>query len=119
MLDMEYGSFQFDCIHCKASVAFTLQQLSTPGEICCSKCKKKYGFQDETLRRQLKKFASLCKQIQESEEILGSAGVAVDVGPNNVKIPFKLLLCRLKSTLDLQIGKERFSISFRVEPAKV
>jgi hypothetical protein len=121
MQKKDHGSFQFDCIQCKHPVEFSLQQISgaATSEISCRDCKKKYGFQDETLRRQLKKFAALCQQIQESEEILGSAAVAVNVGPNNVKIPFKLLLCRLKSTLDLQIGKERFSISFRIEPATV
>lgn len=84
--------------------------------VSCKKCSKKYGFGHET-KRQLKKFAALCRQIQESEEILSNASVAVDVGPHNVKIPFKILISRLKSTLDLNIGGERLVITFRIQPA--
>jgi hypothetical protein len=82
----------------------------------CSGCGKKYGLQDETLKRQLNLFAALCRQIQQSEEILGNTAVAVDVGPHNVKIPFKLLLTRLKSTLDLQVGDTKLVVTYRVQP---
>jgi hypothetical protein len=41
------------------------------------------------------------------------------VGPNSVKIPFKLLLLRLKSILDLQIGDTRLTVTFRVEPTSL
>ena len=111
------GSFQLDCIHCKKPVIFSIQDLGYQDKLVeCTGCGKKYGFGQETLHRQLKKFAALCRQIQESEEILGSASVAVTVGQNEVKIPFKILLSRLKSTLDLSMGNERLSITFRVEP---
>lgn len=116
------GSFQLDCISCKTPVLFSLIELESPSQIVsCSECGKKYGFGQEPLRRQLHKFAALCLQIKESEEILGNASVAVDIGSshtgtNSVKIPFKLLLTRLKSTLDLTVDGEKFLISFRVEP---
>ncbi len=35
-----------------------------------------------------------------------------------MKIPFKLLLTRLNSTLDLMVGDDPLTIRFRVEPAK-
>lgn len=91
----------------------------TPTLVTCSSCNKKYALGEETLKRQLKKFAALCQQIQDSQEILGDASVAVDVGGQSVKIPFKLLLTRLKSVLNLQIGNTKLSVAFRVEPTSL
>ena len=110
------GTFELDCKGCKQAISFSLMDLEALPIIACNDCGKKYAFSDETLRRQLKKFAALCRQIRESEEILGTSGVGVAVGKEEVKIPFKILLSRLKSTLDLQVGGERFVISFRIEP---
>jgi NAD-dependent SIR2 family protein deacetylase len=108
------GLFQIDCKGCSNPVQFSTADLESV--VSCTECGKKYGFSDEKLKRQLVKFADLCSQIKESEEILGTAGVAVSVGNEEVKIPFKLLLCRLKSTLDLQIGTERCLVTFRSYP---
>jgi len=111
------NSFQLNCIGCKHPVSFSIVQLEAPQHIVsCQSCGKKYGLGEESLKRQLKKFASLCIQIKESEEILGNAAIAVDVGKNNVQVPFKLLLTRLKSTLDLTVQGERIVITFRSEP---
>ena len=66
----------------------------------------------------MKKFEALCKQICESEEILGNASIGVDCGEHHVKIPYKLLLTRLNSCLDLKIGDQSISITFRIEPLK-
>jgi hypothetical protein len=68
--------------------------------------------------RQLRKFEALCSQIQESQEILGNASVGIDVGEHHVKVPYKLLLTRLNSTLELDMGEARVSIAFRIEPAE-
>jgi hypothetical protein len=112
-----YNVFQIDCICCKKPISFSALDLDEPQHhVHCTECGKKYGLQDETLRRQLKTFAALCQQIQQSEEILGNTSVAVDVGPHNVKIPFKLLLTRLKSTLDLQVGDTKLVVTYRVQP---
>ena len=110
------GSFELDCKGCTHPVQFSLFELEESKLVSCNECGKKYGFGDENLKRQLKKFADLCRQIQESEEILGRSSVAVTIGKEEVKVPFKILLTRLKSTLDLNIGNERFVVSFRVEP---
>ena len=72
---------------------------------------------DEILKRQIKKFEALCRQIQESQEILGSTHVGVDVGEHHLKIPYKILLSRFTSTLELQMGEKVLSISFRLEPS--
>ena len=108
--------FQINCLGCHQPLEFTLQALEEMHLFSCSECGKAYGFGQETLKRQLRKFAALCRQIHDSQEILGNAGVAVTVGSEEVQIPFKLLLSRLKSTLVLQIGSERLVVSFRVEP---
>jgi hypothetical protein len=64
----------------------------------------------------MKKFEALCRQICDSEEILGNAHVGVDCGEHRVKIPYKLLLTRLNSCLDLKLGDQSLSIMFRIEP---
>lgn len=111
------GSFQLDCIGCKHPVVFSMTLLDAPDHlVSCSECGKKYGFHEDSLKRQLKKFASLCAQIKESEEILGSSAISVEVGNNQVQIPFKLLLTRLKSTLDLSVQGKKMVITFRAEP---
>jgi hypothetical protein len=111
------GTFQLNCLHCHAPILFSLFDLEERGNlITCPECKKKYSFGDDQLRRQLQKFAKLCRAIQESEEILGNSAIALSVGNEEVKIPFKILLTRLQSTLDLMIGSEKVLLSFRIEP---
>lgn len=111
------GCFELDCIECKSPISFSILDLDAPQHVVtCSTCQKKYALGEETLKRQLKKFAALCRQIQDSSEILGDAHVAVDIAGQSVQVPFKLLLTRLKSVLNLQIGKARISVAFRVEP---
>lgn len=112
------SSLQFDCQACGHAVCFSLFDLQKEPLISCHECKKTYLFNDETLIKQLKKFESLCRAIHDAEEILSSTSVGVDVGTSKVKIPFKLLLTRLSSYLDLKIGGKPFTISFRFEPLK-
>lgn len=111
-------TLQFQCLSCGAPVTFSIFDLDNQATIGCHRCEKKYAFTDSTLVRQLKKFEALCRQIQDSEEILGAASVGVDVGEHHVKVPYKLLLTRLSSSLDLNIGEQKFSIFFRIEPIK-
>jgi len=114
------GTFQLDCLSCKAPVVFSILDLENPSHIVtCKECQKKYALGEETLKRQLQKFAALCLQIQDSQEILGDANVAVDVGSQTVQIPFKLLLTRLKSVLNLKVGNTTLSITFRVQPTSL
>jgi len=110
-------TFQLECIECKNSVDFSPLELDAASQlVSCKECNKKYAFGDGTLKRQLKKFAALCLQIQDSQEILGDASVAVTVGEKEVQVPYKLLLTRLKSVLNLKIGDKRTTVVFRVEP---
>lgn len=110
---------QFDCQSCKAPVRFSIFELEGKNSvICCTECNKKYAFVDDTLKRQLRKFEALCRQLIDSEEILSQTSVGIDVGDTHVKVPYKLLLTRFNSTLDLMIGDQPCSISFRIEPIK-
>ena len=108
---------QFHCLSCKEPVRFSIFDLEknhTP--IICSNCDKQYVLEDPDLRRQLRKFEALCQQVLESEEILGNTSVGIDIGEHHVKVPYKLLLTRLNSSLDLKIGDQQVSIMFRIEP---
>ncbi len=109
-------SLEFDCSECGHPIAFSLFEIDQQQPLCCHECKQEYKFDDATLVRQLNKFEALCRQIQESQEILGTTAVGIDIGQQQVKIPFKLLLTRLRSCLDLKIGGKPFTISFRFEP---
>lgn len=110
---------QFKCLGCKELVEFSVFELESENHtLGCVHCNKNYVFNDSNLLRQLKKFENLCRTIKESEEILGLTAVGVDVGNRRVKIPYKLLLTRMSSSLDLKIGGEPVSISFRIEPGK-
>jgi len=64
----------------------------------------------------MKKFVDLCWQIRESEEILADATVGINVSSHHVEIPFKLLLTRLNSHFNLEIGDKKVSLTFRVAP---
>lgn len=110
-------NLQFKCQSCSAPVCFSIFELDHD-HIACTQCKKKYAFNDASLKRQLKKFESLCKQLIDSEEILSNTSVGIDIGEHHVKVPFKILLTRLNSTLDLMIGNQPLSICFRIEPLK-
>ncbi len=110
---------EFNCISCKKPVSFSVFDLSESNiPVTCNACSKKYAFTEETLKRQLKKFVALCLQINESEEILSHTAIGIDLHDHHVKIPYKLLLTRLNSSLELIIGNEPVTIIFRIEPLK-
>ncbi len=108
---------QFNCQQCQNPIKFSVFDLDCKqGVMACSKCNKVYHLEDENLRRQLRKFEMLCLQIVESEEILSDTSVGICIGDKEIKVPYKLLLARLNSTLELQVGNEKITIEFRLEP---
>jgi hypothetical protein len=112
-------TFEFTCPKCHSTARFSLHDAKGEEFYCtCSGCSTAFGFPKE-LSAKIELFAGLCKQIKKSETILSEAAVAVDVGPHQVKVPFKLLLTRLRSTLDLMINNQKLTISYRTEAAKV
>lgn len=112
------NTLHFKCISCKSPINFSIFDLDSQTPLYCESCEKQYVFTDSNLVRQLKKFEALCRQIHDSEEILGNACVGVDVGSHHVKVPYKLLLTRLNSSLQLNMDGESVSITFRIEPIK-
>lgn len=111
-------TLEFSCTECRHPVTFTtFADFEFKKSLTCSSCQKAYQLSDE-LFDQLHKFEALCRQIQESKEIFGQAAIAVDVGPHHVKVPFQLLLTRLSSVLELNIGGETANVSFRVDTLK-
>lgn len=108
-------NLEFTCVCCAKPVSFSIFQQDRL-DLSCGHCQKKYVLDDEVLLRQMKKFADLCRQLIESEEILGNTCIGIDVGEHKVKIPYKILLTRFNSSLDLKIGNQPFKITFRIEP---
>jgi len=114
---MQKGHFlQFSCQCCQNPIQFSVFELEKNEQLKCSECGLLYDFSDDVLMRQLRKFENLCRQIQLSEEILTNTSVGIYLGDREVKIPYKLLLTRLNSTLDLMVGDRPLTITFRIEP---
>jgi hypothetical protein len=114
-------SLHFKCLSCDTPIHFSIFDLENPKSkqpviLPCSECHKKYSFSDPQLIRQLQQFEALCMQIHDSQEILGNASIGIDVGEHHVKVPFKLLLTRLSSCLDLNIDGKPLTIAFKIEP---
>lgn len=108
-----------ECQRCKNALHFSVFELEKKHHLLtCEQCGQNYDFNDDLLKRQLLKFEKLCRQILESEEILSDTHVGISVGGKNIKVPYKLLLTRFNSLLDLVIGGKPMSIEFRLEPLK-
>jgi len=113
------NQLEFRCLECDELIVFSvLDRVGFQNPLSCDNCGKQYRFDDQTLLEHLQKFEALCKQIHASKDILGSSFVAIRVGKEEVKIPYKLLLTRLNSIIDLKIGEKDLSIQFRTEPIK-
>lgn len=107
---------QFTCEACEEPILFSVLNSSSLEKVVeCAHCSKKYAF-DKAFLLHLNKFESLCRQIHESQEILGHSAIAIDVGEHHVKVPFNILLTRLSSTIELDMNGKKRTISFRVEP---
>lgn len=117
MQQMVGHQLHFNCQVCDGPIHFSVLDTQAIAQvISCKECGKRYQFDDETLLRHLQKFEALCRQIQQSEEILGSTGIAIDVGQHHVKVPFNILLTRLSSVIELNINGKKSSITFRLDP---
>lgn len=114
---MQVGStLEFSCTQCQHNVQFSIVDSNAQeNPIKCASCGKDYVFDSNSLE-QLKLFSALCRQISESSSILSQACVAVDIGGQQVKIPFNILLTRLNSLLNMDIEGVHREIAFRIEP---
>lgn len=111
-------TLHFKCLTCGSPVHFSIFDLENHKNLPCCGCDKKYSFSDPVLIRQLQQFEALCRQIHASQEILGNTSIGIDVGEHHIKVPYKLLLTRLSSSLDLNMEGQKVSIVFRIEPTK-
>lgn len=110
---------QFSCTECDAPLCFSaFEEKSFAEPLTCGGCGSRYILSDSTLQRQLRTFEALCRQVRESEEILSNSSVAVQVGCEEVKVPFRQLLTRFSCSLDLDIEGRQLSVAFDVEPAQ-
>jgi NAD-dependent SIR2 family protein deacetylase len=110
---------EFTCQKCNNPVLFSvLDSEHFDGLILCPQCGKKYAFGNETMVRHLRLFEALCRQIHASQEILGRTSIAINVGPHHVEVPYRLLLTRFSSIMELMIGDQKVNIAFRVEPLR-
>ena len=108
---------EFSCQCCQQPIQFSVFELEKMDwTLVCSECGLNYNFSDEGLRDQLTQFENLCHQIRLSQSILSNTAIGITVGDKEVRIPYKILLTRLNSVLDLRIGDRPLSIKFRIEP---
>ena len=123
---MQLGSMlQFNCVSegCNHAIKFAILDVKGDQRLTCAACGQSYFFNKELVCA-LAKFDRLCRAIHESEGILSNTNVAVNVAGHEVKIPFRLLLTRLNTSLTIRIPQEingkivehPIDIQFRLEP---
>jgi hypothetical protein len=118
--DVQIGNtLEFRCIKddCGAVVKFAVFDVARNHSIRCTACGKEYTFGDDLLSK-LDKFERLCRAVNEAQDILSDTNVAINVYSHEVKIPFRLLMTRLNTQLNLDVGGRDIQIRFRVSPLK-
>jgi hypothetical protein len=113
------NNLEFRCIKdgCGELVKFSVFDISKNHKIRCTACEKEYAFGQELVSK-LDKFEKLCRAVNEAEDILSDTNVAINVYSHEVQIPFRLLLSRLNTQLNLNVGGKDIQIRFRVSPLK-
>jgi hypothetical protein len=125
-VSVQLGSMlQFNCVSegCSHAIKFAILDVKDDQRLTCAACGQSYFFNKELVCA-LAKFDRLCRAIHESEAILSDTNVAVNVGGHEVKVPFRLLLTRLNTSLTLRITQEingkriehPIDVQFRLEP---
>jgi len=113
------NNLEFRCIKdgCGELVKFSVFDISRNHSIRCAACGKEYVLGEE-LTGKLDKFERLCRAVNEAEDILSDTNVGINVYSHQVRIPFRLLLTRLNTQLNLTVGGKDIQIQFRVNPSK-
>jgi len=125
-VSVQLGSvLEFHCVAegCRQAIRFSILDVTGDHRLSCAACGQNYFFNPELVSA-LAKFDKLCRAIHESDEILSDTSVAVNVAGHEVKIPFRLLLTRLNTSLTLRIAQEvngkhverPIEIQFRLQP---
>jgi len=116
--DPMHAMVDFACLDndCGTAVCFNVMDLEqSKGRVSCPECHREYHF-DQTFLDKLKRFRKLILALQQAEDILGEANVAVTTSTGEVKIPYRLLLTRLNTLISLNVGDSKIDFNFRVEP---
>ena len=115
----DYDTLEFICTvdSCRKVIPFSPLKMEKNLEIKCPHCGKEYTF-EKKLVAQFRKFENLIMAVQEAKDIIGNTNVGVNVDGNQILIPYKLLLTRMNTLLTLDVGGNKISFKFRVEPLK-
>lgn len=105
---------EFQCASCGRSIVFSVLEMAK-GRLTCPHCAKGYMF-NEQLVDKIRRFENLLGAVREAKDLLGSANVGISLGGEEVKVPYRLLLTRLTSTLTLDVGGKQTHFRFRIEP---
>ena len=101
---------------CNGVVQFNVMELeNSKGRVSCPSCHRGYKF-DKAFRSKLQRLRTLIFAVREAEDILGDVNVAVTTPTGEVKIPYRLLLTRLNTSITLDMAGEQVDFNFRVEP---
>lgn len=105
---------QFKCQNPQCAKPVQLDLLDTTEDnqiILCPACHESYQF-DRKFIEKLSKLKKLIAAIQDAEDILDDAIVSVTTRSDEVKLPYRLLLTRLNT----QINIGGIDFTFRLEP---
>jgi DNA-directed RNA polymerase subunit RPC12/RpoP len=108
----------FPCTKCGKPVGFGLQEADSNVKLECKECGEKYLFEEGSLLKEIRSFLRLVEAIKGAESILSNTSVGVRVGDKEVQIPYKLLLTRLTSQLELELKGKKITLTFRSEPLR-
>ncbi|MCF7853864.1 MAG: hypothetical protein K9N51_03630 [Candidatus Pacebacteria bacterium] len=108
----------FVCLNqeCGAVVKFDVLGLQrSKGKVVCPECRREYHF-DRSFLDKLQRLRKLIFAVRDAEDILGDINVAVTTPMGEVKVPYRLLLTRLNTTITIGVGGTQVDFNFRIEP---
>lgn len=110
---------EFQCVKdkCGSVISFSVSEIEKDRRLKCGACGNEYVFNADLITK-IRKFENLIKAVKDAEDILGNTNVGISVKGHTVKVPYRLLLTRLNTSLTLKIGAEELVFHFRVEPLK-
>jgi len=101
---------------CRTPIQFNLMGLTeSKGHLSCTECHRGYQF-DPAFLDKLQRFRNLILAVRDAEDLLGDVNVGVTTPGGEEKIPYRLLLTRLNTTISLDVGGRKVDFLFRVEP---
>ena len=113
---IDFNCLEADCDH---TIEFNLMGLkANNGLVSCPHCHSQYELKDESFIGKLEKLRNLLLAVRDAEEILGDVNVGVTTMSGQTKIPYRILLTRLNTTITLELEGQKVDFAFRVEPTQ-